>query len=482
MPGRCRGSRMTDHVQLAVIGAGPAGIAAAAEAAGCGIEVVLIDEQHGAGGQIYRGITAPGRPDKAILGEDYEHGVTLTSQLASTPAKHWTNATIWQVTPEREIYLTRDGASRMLKADAIVIATGAMERPMPFPGWTLPGVMTAGAGQILLKTAGLVPRDGLVLAGSGPLLFLSAAQFLRAGGAIDAIVETTPGANYRKALRHLPGALKASGYLRKGFGLLAEIKRHKVPHFKGATGLEAIGNDKVEALRFTSSGTQHELGCSTLMLHIGVVPNVQITRSLNLEHQWDELQRCWRPQHDDFGATSLDRIYVAGDGSGIGGAIAAEIEGRISGLEVVRMLGVNNAGDVTSRIDAERTRHGHHMAIRPFLDALYAPSLEFLTPPDDAVVCRCEEVTAGQIRGYVGLGCLGPNQTKSFGRSGMGPCQGRMCGLTVSEIIAKETDKPMADVGYYRIRPPIKPVTLGELAAMHDNEHETGDGVSQEAS
>jgi NADPH-dependent 2,4-dienoyl-CoA reductase/sulfur reductase-like enzyme len=462
---------MTGHVQLAVIGAGPAGMAASIEAANHGVAAILIDEQPRPGGQIYRAITSAARPGKAVLGDDYEHGTGLTSALAASTAEHWTGTTVWQVTPEREIYLTRDGVSRTITADAIIIANGATERPMPFPGWTLPGVMTAGAGQILLKTSRLVPQRGLVLAGSGPLLLLIAAQYLRAGGAVEAIVETTPRGNTRKALRHLPGALKASGYLLKGLGLLAELGRHKVRHLRNASHLEAIGDGALEALRFLQSGKRHEIACSTLMLHIGVVPNVQISRSLDLPHDWDELQRCWRPRHDQTGATELDGVYVAGDGAGIGGALAAEIEGRIAGLAVAGKLGTLERKDAAARIAGERSRLARDMAVRPFLDALYAPSPEFLAPGDDTIVCRCEEVTAGQIRSYVSLGCIGPNQTKSFGRSGMGPCQGRMCGLTVSEIIARETGKPMADVGYYRIRPPIKPVTLGELAALHEDTH-----------
>ena len=154
---------MTDQAQLAIIGAGPAGLAAAAEAAGCGIEVVLIDEQNAAGGQIYRGIEHANRSTKKILGPEYEYGESLLKETPAHSVTHLKGATVWQVTPEREIYLTIDGASQALKADSIIVATGAMERPMPFPGWTLPGVMTAGAGQILLKTAGLIPKRELIV-------------------------------------------------------------------------------------------------------------------------------------------------------------------------------------------------------------------------------------------------------------------------------------------------------------------------------
>lgn len=460
---------MADRVRLAVIGAGPAGLAAAAEAARCGVEVLLIDEQKAAGGQIYRAIERANGATKEIFGAEYRLGESLVKEINAPTVTHLNGATVWQVTPEREIYLTKDGISREVTAECIIIATGAMERPMPFPGWTLPGVMTAGAGQVLLKTAGLIPKGELILAGSGPLLLLVAAQFLRAGGGIGAIVETTPRGNYLRAARYLPAAIRDGGFLRKGMVLLREIGKHNIPHYKGASNLEAAGHGKVETLRFNCRNRQHELPCSTLMLHMGIVPNVQITRSLNLNHEWNALQRCWRPRRGEFGETEIEGLMVAGDGGGIGGAMVAEIEGRMAGLRAAVKLGAIGAGECRPRLDAERRKRSYHLAARPFIDALYTPSREFLSPPDDTVVCRCEEVTAGQIREYVGLGCLGPNQAKSFGRSGMGPCQGRFCGLTVSEIIAEERDKPLTDIGYYRIRPPIKPVTLGELAAMHES-------------
>lgn len=471
---------MADRVPLAIIGAGPAGLAAAAEAARCGLDVALIDEQKAPGGQIYRGVGRAHRSTKEILGPEYGRGEALLREIDTPSVTHLSGATVWQVTPEREIYLTRDGASQVLKADDVVIATGAMERPMPFPGWTLPGVMSAGAGQILLKTAGLVPRGALILAGSGPLLLLVAVQYLRAGVTIDAIVETTPRGNYLAATRYLPAAVTASSYLRRGMALLREIGKHGIPHYKGASKLEAAGNGRVEALRFTCRKRRHELPCSTLLLHIGVVPNVQITRSLGLDHEWHALQRCWRPRLGESGETGIEGLWVAGDGGGIGGAMAAEIEGRIAGLRVAGKLGAIGSEACRSRLDAERRKRDHHRAARPFIDALYLPSREFLSPPDETVVCRCEEVSAGDIRKFVVLGCLGPNQTKSFGRPGMGPCQGRLCGLTVSEIIADARDRPLTEVGYYRIRPPIKPVTLGELAAMHESDD--GTGANQEES
>ena len=157
---------------------------------------------------------------------------------------------------------------------------------------------------------------------------------------------------------------------------------------------------------------------------------------------------------------------MAGDGGGIGGAAVAAMQGRLAALDIGRRLGSIDGVERDRRADPHRAAMARHLRIRPFLDALYRPVEAIRRPEDETLVCRCEEVTAGDIREMVRMGCLGPNQTKSFGRPGMGPCQGRMCGLTVSEIIAAERALPVAEVGYYRIRPPIKPITLGELAAF----------------
>ncbi len=465
---------MSEMVDLAVIGAGPAGLAASTTAAKTGLEVVLIDDQSAIGGQIYRGIERVHGERERVLGADYAVGRHLAEELAATSVRHLDGASVWRISKEPTLYYTRKSKGSELRVRHLIIATGAIERPMPFPGWTLPGVMTAGAGQTLLKSSGLVPGSSLILAGSGPLLLLLAAQYLRAGVAIDALVETTPRANFRRALPHLPKALGNAGLLGKGVRLLQELREHGVRHFKDASTLLARGDDTIKEVSFTSQGRDHTLPCNLLLVHQGVVPNVQITRALGLTHDWHELQRCWHPRLAIFGRTEIETISVAGDGGGIGGAPAAEHQGRLAGFDVAHRLGAIGRQEFERACTPVQRRLSRVCRARPFIDALYAPADAFLSPSDDTIVCRCEEVTAGDVRDYVRMGCLGPNQTKAFGRPGMGPCQGRFCGLTVSEIIADMRDLATPDIGYYRIRFPVKPVTLGELAATASVEETAG--------
>ncbi|MBY6265384.1 FAD-dependent oxidoreductase [Azospirillum sp. 412522] len=463
---------------IAVVGSGPAGLAAAALAASKGASVVLLDEQAEPGGQIYRAVTETPVRDRKVLGPDYWHGAELLGPLRDSGAAHWPGAVVWSVARPREdaadghrpiqIGLSRNGSAAMLTVRHVILATGALERPFPIPGWTLPGVLGAGAAQVLLKTSGLVPSGATVMAGSGPLLWLLAWQYLQAGARIDAILDTTPKENWRAALPLLPGFLR-SPYLGKGMKLMLEVRR-KLTVIGNVTALRAegaIGGDSaLKSVVYTRNGAEHRLPADTLLLHHGVIPNLNLANATGCAQRWDEQQRCWRPTTDEWGATSVEGVSLAGDGAGIGGARAAEEAGRLAALDALHRLGrigreQRDKAAVPFRAALDRALTG-----RAFLDTLYTPAEAFRAPADDTIVCRCEEITAGAVREAVRLGCSGPNQAKSFLRCGMGPCQGRLCGPTVTEVIAAERGVSPAEVGYYRLRPPVKPITLAELAAL----------------
>ncbi|MGB5705474.1 MAG: NAD(P)/FAD-dependent oxidoreductase [Arenicellales bacterium] len=458
---------MTHKSPLVIIGAGPAGLAAADVAGRLGIDTIVLDDQKSAGGQIYRGLSDIGDNLLKVLGPEYKSGRELVSGLEHASVTWKPQATVWQITEDGTVYYSDPTGSSYLQSEQVILATGALERPMPFPGWTLPGVMTAGGIQIALKTAGLTPEGEFVLVGSGPLLLLLTRQVLNAGGKITALIETTPRQNSFRALKYFPGMLKSRELLRSGIQLMGVIRKHGIPHYRHASSLTAVGKEKVEGLQFRSGGRMHELGCSVLGIHIGVVPNIQISRHLNLSHDWQPVQHCWYPRTGPCGETELSWLRIAGDGRGIFGAKAAELQGTLAAWSAIVSLDKTDQSGAKEMIQITKEKLLPLSSARPFIDCLYAPSQEFLTPADETIVCRCEEVSAGDIRSYVDLGCTGPNQTKSFGRPGMGPCQGRYCGLVVSELIADQRQVPVSEVGYYRIRPPIKPVTLAELASLH---------------
>lgn len=450
-----------DVNDLVVIGSGPAGMAAAVEARALGMTVSVLDEQPAIGGQIYRRVEDAPEALQMILGKDYGAGRVLAEEFRQSGAAHIPGATVWNLTEDGVIDYVDAGGTRTISATNVLIATGAMERPFPIPGWTLPGVMGAGAAQIMLKSAGALPASPVVLAGCGPLLYLLAWQYLRAGVKLAGLVDTTRFSTYVTALGKIRGAVTGRKDLVKGLGLISQVRLARVPIYSGASGLEILGEDHAEGIRFRHKGKSREISAGLVLLHQGIVPNTQLSWSLRAEHRWDAAQLCWTPVTDDAGRLGETQIHVAGDSRRIVGALASAIQGRLSVLAMHERKG----GTAQPGHKAELQRQlARYTALRPFLDVLYRPLDEHRIPADHVTVCRCEEVTAGEVRSYVDLGCLGPNQTKSFGRCGMGPCQGRLCGLTVTEIIAAARKVAPGEVGYYRIRPPIKPIHLGSFA------------------
>jgi octopine oxidase subunit A len=460
-------AKLRDRYDVAIIGAGPAGLAAADLCARASLDCVLLDEQASPGGQIYRVVTASPLPPDTVLGRDYWRGATLTRAALASGVHYVPGATVWGLLREGELAVSVGGGSRLIQARRVILATGAIERPFPIPGWTLPGVMAAGGAQILLKSSGLVPQGRTVLAGCGPLLWLFASQYLAAGVRVDAILDTTPRANWRRALRHV-GEFAVSPYLAKGLRLMLAARR-KLRVIGGIVALEAQGNERVEAVTYrTARGREGRLAVDTLLLHQGVVPNVNLAMSAGVTHRWSDAQLCFVPVLDEYGATNVPGLAIAGDAGGIAGAEAAEASGRLAAISAIRAL--KSKDSLAEEEGVARAALRRFQCGRAFLDLLYQPAAQFRQPRGATLVCRCEEVSAGAIAETIALGCPGPNQMKAFLRCGMGPCQGRLCGLTVTELMGEARGVAPEAIGYYRLRPPVKPITLAELAGLPTSE------------
>ncbi len=450
----------------AVIGAGPAGLSFAVTAAAMGLKVIVIDEQDLPGGQIYRNMENQTPESLAVLGSDYARGASLIQAFRQSNATYLPNAVAWKIEADGRLCYSRAGRSKELRARRILIATGAMERPVPFPGWTQPGVMGVGAVDTLYKGSGTVPQGPVAMAGSGPLMLSVALHLTELGVKISHFLDTTPAFSSLKHIAKLPAAMTKPGYMLKGAAMMVKALKavdRRVPH---VTAYGVDGNGKVESLSWSRGRGKTEVPAQTLLTHEGIIPRTEFTRQLDLAHTWDPVQRYWHPQVNTFGRTSQPNIYVAGDGGFVHGAVAAELKGKLAAMDIAAGLTRMEASKVQSLLAPVLKALKRELAPRPYIDQVYQPRENLYAVDDATLVCRCEEVTAQQIRSAVIQGMTSPEMVKSITRCGMGPCQSRMCSSPLTEIIARETGRMMEEIKPTSIRPPVRNLPVGELTRM----------------
>ena len=325
-----------------IIGAGPAGLACGTELAVRGLDVAVLDEQAGPGGQIYRNIGGTSPAQRKILGPDYTEGLGLVDSFNSAPLDYLPRSRVWQAADNGDVFFSRDGASRKLSAPNLVLCTGAMERPVPFPGWTLPGVMTCGGMSNLYKDSGLVPNEPLLIAGSGPFVWLVAEHLLALDAPIAAILDTAPLAQIFPAMKQAAGALKRLDFMMKGVKLIADVyltaRKKNVPIYRNVKEVQAQGQKKLERVSARSGSKQLSFEVSTLLVSEGIIPNTSLLRQVGCAHTWDQVQRFWHPNCLREGQTNLSAVYIAGDGGFVHGAKSAEYKGRITALHIAREM------------------------------------------------------------------------------------------------------------------------------------------------
>ncbi|WP_030651463.1 MULTISPECIES: NAD(P)/FAD-dependent oxidoreductase [Streptomyces] len=469
--------RPAEPVDLAVVGAGPAGLAAAVTAAGLGLRVALLDAGDRPGGQFYRH-PAPGlgadRPEALHHGwaefatrEAALRAHESAGRITYLPLHH-----VWTVVAKEGDWTLHavaghvpDERAAAVTARAVLIATGAYERQLPFPGWTLPGVVGAGGAQAMLKGGLVLPGRRVVVAGSGPLLLAVAGSLAAAGAAVPAVVEA---AAYTAYAGRVPALLRNPGKLVEAAAYGGALARHHVRLLTRHAVTEAHGTDRIEAVTVARldrdwrplPGTARRIPCDALAVGHGLVPQLELATGLGcatrpgpdaaVALEVDALQR-----------TSVPGVWSAGETGGIGGAQLALTEGELAAHSVAAAL---HPGQAAPGADRRVERLARRRArLRAFADAMAAAHRPgdgwtgWLR--DDAVVCRCEEVPAGRIREAAqDLGARDARTVKLLTRAGMGWCQGRMCGPAVAALAGQE---PAADR-----RPFSCPVPLSHLAEL----------------
>ncbi|MFJ9723707.1 FAD-dependent oxidoreductase [Streptomyces sp. NPDC101209] len=469
---------MTDRPHLAVIGAGPAGLAATLAAAARGLRVTLVDSAAEAGGQFYR---QPAAELRARRPQALHHQWPvwerlrddLRGHLRAGTVRHLTDHHVWLVErrsadfvvhallgPEQE-----DPAT--VRADAVLLATGGYEQVLPFPGWTLPGVVTAGGAQAVLKGSLVVPGRAAVVAGTGPLLLPVATGLAAAGVDVAALVES---AAPRAFVRHLGPLVSQPGKLAEAALYAGQLIRRRVRPLFRHTVVEAHGTERLEAVTVAAldaegrvrPGTGRRIACDTLAVSHGMLAHTDLAESLGCRLDGQAVHV------DDEQRTDVPGVWAAGEATGIGGSALALVEGRIAGNSVAaRLTGTEPDRAEWATTLKSRTRLREFAAA---LDGVYRPPAHWSEQvTDETVVCRCEEVTAGAVRAAVAdLGAGDPRTVKLLTRAGMGWCQGRICAPAVAGLAGCE---PTASR-----RPFARPVPLGVLA--RESDHPTEEGPS----
>jgi thioredoxin reductase/bacterioferritin-associated ferredoxin len=464
---------MRHEQDLIVIGAGPAGISAAITASRHGLKVTLIDDSSIAGGQIYRATPKEWTRNASTPGDqDLDDGNVLRDLLSKSNVVHLTNHVVWAVAPGFEVRAVSDTKEIKLSAKQLIICSGVTERILPFPGWTTPGVIGLAASTNLLKSQQILPGENPVIAGSGPLLYAVADAIIVAGGKPAAIADLGSLVDW---IVSLPKLLTAPALLFRGLLWRARIFKARIPVLHRHHVARVHGEDQVETIELmpiNANGTpllkkkSIKFKSTSLIVGHGLIPSVEISRLLKAKHLYRAKRGGWIPEIDAFQRTKISGLYVAGDCGGISGAKTAALSGTIAGLrasfdsDMISQKTFQDLYHLTERKKNKAERFGKQMGK---LMSIRSGLLEGLTP--DTIVCRCEDITYGQIMGAIKAGAADCNEVKAWTRAGMGPCQGRTCGETIAEILSRQVgDRDKA--GFFTARVPLRPCTIDALAPI----------------
>jgi NADPH-dependent 2,4-dienoyl-CoA reductase/sulfur reductase-like enzyme len=446
-----------------VVGAGPAGIRASATLTAAGLAPIVLDEAPRSGGQIYRrppqGFT---RPAEALYGFEAAKARRLHEAFDAIAGRidYRPETLVWDLRHGRLRCLS-GGRDTELAYHDIILATGARDRIIPFPGWTLPGVYTLGGAQIALKYQGCAIGRRVVFMGSGPLLYLVAYQYAKAGAAIAAVLDTAPFAAKRDALL---GLLRGGATFAKGLWYVAALRARGILIASGIRPLTAEGDGAVTAFAYRDrKGAEHRIDCDAVAFGFGLSAETQLADLAEIPFAYDPVQQQFLPEHDSAGRTAIAGIYLAGDGRGIAGADAAELSGERAALALIEDRGLAVARPRVAEIDRALQRIAD---FRVALESAFPfPADLAATMPDATILCRCEGLTAGAFRGAArALEASEINRAKAFSRCGMGRCQGRVCGPAANLVLAATLGLAPEHIGRLRSQPPVKPIPMAVSA------------------
>jgi NADPH-dependent 2,4-dienoyl-CoA reductase/sulfur reductase-like enzyme len=452
--------------RLIVVGAGPAGVRAAQTLVAAGFAPTLIDESREGGGRIYARPPAPlARDTRALYGSDaaratavHAAAATLAGQIDYRP-----DTAAWNLAG-RNLYVACDGRHETLPFDALIIAAGATDRLLPMAGWQHAGCYSLGGAQLLLKTQACAIGRRVAFVGTGPLLYLIAAQYAAAGAGVAGVFDTSP---WSARIGALPDLLARPATLLKGIGLELALRRAGVPVHRGVVPQQIDGDAErgVAGLRWRDAdGHVQRVDCDAVALGFHLRPEAQLADLARCAFDYDASSQLWTPRVDPDRRSSVPGIYLAGDGAVVLGAVAAERSGELAALAALRDLGHHVDTGRMARLRAALA--GDARFARGLARAFPWPAALASALEDGTTLCRCEGITVGELRrSCAELGAREANRAKAFTRVGMGRCQGRYCGDAAAAVIAAATGVAAGAVGRLRAQAPVKPIPVSTVPA-----------------
>ncbi|PKO15489.1 MAG: hypothetical protein CVU39_11290 [Chloroflexi bacterium HGW-Chloroflexi-10] len=468
---------MIETYELAVIGAGPAGIQAAVTASENSVKTILIDSYPQAGGQYFMQLPLSFKANSVTDIES--EGIGLVSRVNSLPITKLQKTLTWGIFREETdqdwlVALYGPDSPKYIRAQNLIIASGAYDTPIAFSGWTLPGVITCGAALILLKSQRFAPGTRALVTGTGPLLLSVSAHLIAAGVDVVSVCESNrilPG-----GIKYAPAMLGHGHRLKEGAKYLRTILQGKAPYKTGWSILKACGQNHVEEAVITKvdkkgkpiAGTQKCFPVDLVITGYSLTPNTGLARMIGCELDYQPEKGGWIPVRNNEMESSIPGIYIVGDGAGIGGAENSQLEGQIAATAVSVSTGHLDSKIAKTKYTQLKPKLSKQQQFGVLYGDLFSPQQGLITlATDQTILCRCEEVTLGEIKTAVSMGARTIGEVKMITRTGMGNCQGRMCEHSVSAAIVEALASELAThklVGHYSIRPPLHPLPQCFLA------------------
>lgn len=456
-----------------VVGGGPAGLAAAAVAAEAGARVTLVDERPSLGGQYFKSPSDALLPHAGVLDAQQRAGRELVSRVERAGVEALVGTQIWAASDAARLLALGEGESVLFRPKRLILATGAYERAVPMPGWTLPGFMTTGAAQTLLRAYRTAPGRRVLVSGNGPLNLQVAAELAASGATVVAVCEAARARDPRRAPALVLMAAHAPRLARDGLRYLRALRRARVPILYGWSVIRAEGEGRVERavvaqLDVTGAplrSAEKVFSVDTICAGYGFLPSNELARTLGVAHVYDRRLGQLVAVRDERGRTNVPNVWVVGDAGGTIGAKLSLAGGLLAGADVARSLGHALPRRLEREQRGARRAARRNRGFQRALMALYrAPLLVDQLAARDTVLCRCEDVSRAAIDEALDADVATMGALKRLTRVGMGRCQGRYCGPLMAELVARRTGGQPAESDWFAPAPPLKPLPAGLLA------------------